>query len=72
MQIFMIIVKIKEICNLLIFVSIHWDFEIGLICVIKQVWPNSELNLYLWHLYRIIETNRNKIFGDIINHNQES
>ena len=26
----------------------------------------------LWYLYRNIETNRNKIFGDIINHNKES
>ena len=26
----------------------------------------------LWYLYRNIETNRNKIFGDIINHNEES
>ena len=25
-----------------------------------------------WHLYRNIETNRKKIFGDIINHNEES
>ena len=25
-----------------------------------------------WHLYRNIETNRKKIFGDIINHNKES
>ena len=52
--------------------SIHCDFEIGLIGVIKQVWPNRELKLCLWYLYRNIETNRNKIFGDIINHNEES
>ena len=25
----------------------------------------------LWYLYRNIETNRNKIFGDVINHNEE-
>ena len=53
-------------------VYIHCDFEIGLIGTIKQVWPNSELKLCLWYLYRNIETNRNKIFGDIINHNEES
>ena len=53
-------------------VSIHCDFEIELIGSIKQVWPNSELKLCLWNLYRNIETNINKIFGDIINYNEES
>ena len=53
-------------------VSIHCDFEIELIGSIKQVWPNSELKLCLWQLYRNIETNINKIFGDIINYNEES
>ena len=49
----------------------HCYFEIGLIGAIKQIWPNSELKLCLWQLYRNIETNRNKIFGDVINHNEE-
>ena len=39
-------------------ITVHCDFEIGLIGAIKQVWPNCELKLCLWHLYRNLETNR--------------
>ena len=41
-------------------VCIHCDFGIGLIGEIKQIWPNSEIKLCLWHFYRNIETNRKK------------
>lgn len=51
---------------------IHCNFEIGIIGAIKQVWPNIELKLCLWDLFRNIEIKRKKIFGDISNHSIES
>ena len=53
-------------------VTNHYDFETGLIGAIKQVWPSSELKLCLWNLYRNIEINLKKKFGDINNHNEDS
>ena len=53
-------------------IFIYCFFEIGLIGAIKQVWSKSELKLCLWHLYWNIETNRNKICGDILNQNKQS
>ena len=31
---------------------IHCDFEISIISAIKQVYPNTEIQLCLWHLFR--------------------
>ena len=39
---------------------------------IRQVFPNSEIKLCLWHLFRNIEINRKKIYGSIENQNQHS
>ena len=45
----------------------HWDFEISIISAIKQVYPNTEIKLFLWHLFRNLEINRKKIYGSIEN-----
>ena len=52
--------------------TIHNDFELSLIEAIKQSFPNTEIKLCLWHLFRNIEINRKKIFGSLDNQNQES
>ena len=51
--------------------TIHCDFEQAIIGAIKQVYPNSEIKLCLWHFYRNIEINRNKIYGAKANQNLE-
>ena len=51
---------------------IHCDFEQALIGAIKQIYPNTEIKLCLWHLYRNIELNRNKIYGSKENQTEES
>ena len=30
--------------------TIYCDFELGIIGALKQVWPNSEIKLCLWHM----------------------
>ena len=45
----------------------HCDFEIAIISAIKQVFPNTEIKLCLWHLFRNLEINRKKIYGSIEN-----
>jgi len=52
--------------------TIHCDFELGIIGALKQVWPNSEIKLCLWHMFRNIELKRKKLFGDYSNHSIES
>ena len=52
--------------------TIHCDFELAIINSIRQVFPNSEIKLCLWHLFRNIEINRKKIYGSIENQNQIS
>ena len=47
--------------------SMHCDFEIAIISAIKQVFPNTEIKLCLWHLFRNLEINRKKIYGSIEN-----
>ena len=44
----------------------------GLIGAMKQVCSNNQVKLCLWQLYRNIEINRNKIFGNIKNQNEDS
>ena len=44
---------------------IHCDFELAIINSIRQVFPNSEIKLCLWHLFRNIKINRKKIYGSI-------
>ena len=51
--------------------TIHNDFELALIGAIKQSFPNTEITLCLWHLFRNIEINRKKIFGSLDNQNLE-
>ena len=53
-------------------INIHSDFELSIINAIKQVYPSSEIKLCLWHFFRNIEINRNKIYGSIDNQTQES
>lgn len=43
--------------------TIHCDFELGFIVGIRQVFPNSEIKLCLWHLYRAIESNKKIIYS---------
>ena len=45
----------------------HCDFEIAIISETKQVFPNTEIKLCLWHLFRNLEINRKKIYGSIEN-----
>ena len=52
--------------------TIHCDFELGIIGALKQVWPNSEIKLCLWNMFRNIELKRKKLFGDYSNHSIES
>ena len=52
--------------------TIYCDFELGIIGALKQVWPNSEIKLCLWHMLWNIELKRKKIFGDYSNHSAES
>ena len=52
--------------------TMHCDFELAIINSIRQVFPNSEIKLCLWHLFRNIEINRKKIYGSIENQNQNS
>ena len=53
-------------------INIHCDFEMAIIRAIKQVYPNTEIKLCLWHLYRNLELNRNRIYGAIENQNRLS
>ena len=53
-------------------ITMHCDFELALISVIKQVLPETQIKLGLWHFYRNIEIKRKKIYGDILNQNQDS
>lgn len=53
-------------------INIHCDFEMAIIRAVKQVYPNTEIKLCLWHLYRNLEINRNKIYGAIENQTQLS
>ena len=48
--------------------NIHCDFEQAIIGAIRQVYPNSEIKLCLWHLFRNLEINRKKIYGSKENH----
>ena len=52
--------------------TIHCDFEQAIIGAIKQVYPNNEIKLCLWHFYRNIEINRNKIYGEKENQSIQS
>ena len=52
--------------------NIHYDFEQTIIGAIRQVYPNCEIKLCLWHLFRNLEINRNKIYGYKENQNNES
>ena len=52
--------------------TIHCDFELGIVGGLKNVWPNSEIKLCLWHMLRNIELKRKKIFGEYSNHSTES
>lgn len=49
--------------------NIHRDFELSIIGAIKQVFPNSKINLCL---YRNVEINWKKIFGSIENQDDTS
>lgn len=51
---------------------IHCDFELALIGAIRQIYPNTEIKLCLWHFFRNIEINRKKIYGDLSNENNIS
>lgn len=44
----------------------------AVIRAVKQVYPNTEIKLCLWHLYRNLELNRNRIYGAIENQTQLS
>ena len=44
----------------------------ALISAIKQVLPENQIKLCLWHFYRNIEIKRKKIYGDKLNQNQDS
>ena len=48
-------------------INIHFDFEMAVIRAVNQVYPNTEIKLCLWHLYRNLELNRNRIYGAIEN-----
>ena len=39
----------------------------AVIRAVNQVYPNTEIKLFLWHLYRNLELNRNRIYGAIEN-----
>ncbi len=39
----------------------------AVIRAVKQVYPNTEIKLCFWHLYRDLELNRNRIYGAIEN-----
>ena len=52
--------------------TIHCDFEQAIIGAVKQVYPNSEIKLCLWHFYRNLEINRNKIYGAKENQSRQS
>ena len=52
--------------------TIHCDFEQAIIGAVKQVYPNSEIKLCLWHFYRNLEINRNKIYGSKENQSNQS
>ena len=52
--------------------NIHCDFEQAIIGAIRQVYPNSEIKLCLWHLFRNLEINRKKIYGSKENQSIES
>lgn len=48
-------------------INIHCDFEMAVIRAVKQVYPNTEIKLCIWHLYRNLELNRSRIYGAIEN-----
>ena len=52
--------------------NIHCDFEKVIIGAIRQVYPNSEIKLCLWHPFRNPEINRKKIYGSKENQSIES
>ena len=52
--------------------NIHCDFEQAIIGAIRQVYPNSEIKLCLWNLFRNLEINRKKIYGSKENQSIES
>ena len=69
---YIIIEKIKVILIHGFEKQMHYDFEIAIISAIKQVFPNTEIKLCLWHLFRNLEINRMKIYGSIENQNNIS
>ena len=52
--------------------TIHCDLEFSIILAIKQVFPNIQIRLCLWHFNRNLELKSKNIYGDINNHTNES
>jgi hypothetical protein len=52
--------------------TFHCDFELSIIIAIKQIFPNTEIKLCLWHMFRNIENKRKSIYGNINNQSQLS
>lgn len=48
-------------------INLHFIFEMVIIRAVKQVYPNTDIKLCLWHMYRNLEVNRNKIYSSIDN-----